>query len=375
MQRVSGRLKKIYRIFLFCCIYPAAVIYRRFHPHIWLFFSRADETDGNAKTLFDWIGKKEECFFILDKKAKGYKKGMVALKSLKHLLYSAVAEAFVFDVSATCDLVGHRLRKLTGARAVYIFLQHGTIQTDIPLYHYSETKYDLVMTTSQGEFDFLQKTFGYPPNHVVLTGQARHDDLIENASDKKYILVMPTWRMELKDADSETFTESEYFKKLQSLLQNRDLLDLLRSTNTKICFYLHYMIRNRMPLFSLPPDELMYRETDSVHELIRDCSALITDYSSVAFDAALAEKPIVYYQFQKYHYDEENSYFGFERDGFGPVVTTEEELMNELKKFWSGENFTQLPQYRQRRDAFFDFKDTDNCKRIYAAIKQCVEKK
>ena len=56
------------------------------------------------------------------------------------------------------------------------------------------------------------------------------------------------------------------------------------------------------------------------------CALLVTDYSSVAFNVAYIDRPVVYFQFDR---DEmlggrhvgRKGYFEYERDGFGPVVT------------------------------------------------------
>ena len=56
----------------------------------------------------------------------------------------------------------------------------------------------------------------------------------------------------------------------------------------------------------------------------------MTDYSSVAFNVAYVDAPVVYFQFDRDavlagQHIGRAGYFDYERDGFGPVVTTVDE--------------------------------------------------
>ena len=107
------------------------------------------------------------------------------------------------------------------------------------------------------------------------------------------------------------------------------------------------------------------------------CNVLITDYSSVFFDVGYMEKPVIYYQFdleefRKYHYQE--GYFSYEAHGFGPVVQTEEALMDEL--YACAENdFRMQKEYRARLDAFYPVRDTQNCERTYQILREMAGRK
>lgn len=367
---VRKAVYRILRLLFLTTIGLFAHLYRLRHPDIWIFYSRTDELDGNAYAFYKWVEKenKKECYFVLDKNATAFEKQMLPWRSIRHIFLSAAATVHIFDVSASGDMYGRRIRRIIRLNTKYIFLQHGMTRVDIPLYHYDRTDYDLFITTGRREHQFARKVFGYPENRLALTGQARHDDLLKNVSDKKYILIMPTWRKDLRQSDPESFLNSEFYIRFQSLLENQQLKSFLQTNQLKLRFYLHYMIRDRIKQFSIPTDINIYDETDSVHELIRDCSLLITDYSSVSFDAALAGKPVIYYQFQQDQYNSTESYFQYDKDGFGPVMEDEELLLEELRELWNGCCFEQLPIYKVRKDSFFEFHDTNNCQRIYDRI-------
>lgn len=346
----------------------AALVYRMAFPDIWLFFSRPDEKDGNAYDLYRWAKDKKKCYFVIRKDSPQFEKGMVGWGSLKHYFLSAAAKVHVFDILQNGNLINRRRREIFHLKTKNVFLQHGVTRVDIPLYHYDRQRFDLCLACAHTEYSYLCHTFGYPKENVALTGFARFDDLLKNVSDKRYILIMPTWRWDLKQMNSDDFLKSEFHVRFQSLLRNRNLIEFMKRNNIGLRFYLHYMIHNRLDLFDIPSDIEIYNATDSVHDLLRDCSLLITDYSSVFFDAAYAGKPLIYYQFQDDYYNSKESYFKYEEDGFGPVVKTEEDLINTIGSLWSESVFVQLPLYSDRCNSFFAYHDTDNCQRIYDSI-------
>jgi CDP-glycerol glycerophosphotransferase (TagB/SpsB family) len=105
-------------------------------------------------------------------------------------------------------------------------------------------------------------------------------------------------------------------------------------------------------------------------------SLLITDYSSVFFDVAYMNKPIVFYHFD---YDEfrqkhlSEGYFSYEKDGMGPIAHDEKELIDLILDSYSDQGFYTKDRYVERTKRFFPLQDADNCQRIYDEIKS-VEK-
>ena len=88
----------------------------------------------------------------------------------------------------------------------------------------------------------------------------------------------------------------------------------------------------------------------NINDLIRECSYLITDTSSVAFDFAYQNKRVLYYHFD---YDEilkshwSKGYFDYSNDGFGKVVKTECACINEILSAIK-EKFRNPPKFTKR---------------------------
>ena len=92
---------------------------------------------------------------------------------------------------------------------------------------------------------------------------------------------------------------------------------------------------------------------------------LITDYSSVAFDFAYLKKPVIYYQYSDdYNFDLSKSYFKYKDMGFGEVVSEEKELVDLIKSYLNTDCLMK-DGYKIRVDAFYKFRDKENCKRVY----------
>ena len=65
-------------------------------------------------------------------------------------------------------------------------------------------------------------------------------------------------------------------------------------------------------------------------------------------------------------------YFDYERDGFGPVVDNENDLLAELEKL-AARDFKPDDVYKKRMEETFAFRDGKCCERVYEAIMQLDE--
>jgi CDP-glycerol glycerophosphotransferase (TagB/SpsB family) len=357
---------------LYLLLYP---IYR--NRKIWLYSDRPDFADDNAKHLYKYSIQQEDeirKYFIINKDSKDYNNmkktggNIVSFGGLKHkLLYlfaqkvisSYVNENFINPFHyKTPELYSGMI---TSNR---YFLQHGVTKDDVSEFI---KKYDknlsLIVTVSERERQsFLQEGYNFDEDIIQTLGFPRYDNLTSNDT-KKQILYMPTWRIGLNYP--KRLLESDYYKTLVGFLNNQKLKEILENSGYTLVFKPHPELKEFMDIIEIP-EYVQISEDESYQKLFADSSLLITDYSSVFFDFAYLEKPVIYYQADDdYHY--ENGYFDYETDGFGEVIKEEEELIELINNYIKNE--CQMKEgYNQNMKKFFKYNDKNNCKRVYGWI-------
>ena len=122
------------------------------------------------------------------------------------------------------------------------------------------------------------------------------------------------------------FLETDYAKNWLPFLQPPELAEVCERMGLTIGFLPHPNIQPILGQLDLPAHvkALTFAGTD-VQELFARSRLLVTDYSSVAFNAAYIDRPTVYFQFDRERvlsggHVGRAGYFDYERDGFGPVA-------------------------------------------------------
>ena len=192
---------------------------------------------------------------------------------------------------------------------------------------------------------------------------------------------MPTWRHYLagklakigaRRAASSSFATSDYAVRWRSLLHSPRLRDLGARHGLKLAFCVHANLVAHLADLELPDyvQAIDPLATRSLQPLFAETAVFVTDYSSVAFEMAYLEKPVVYYQFDAESFfsgghTSQTGYFDYEREGFGPVAATEEDLIAYLEAILSG---NAPSQYAERERAAFPYRDGKCCERLYQSI-------
>lgn len=387
--------KDIFAFFVFLIAVPLAFVYKLYRKNLWLLCEYGPEARDNAYYLFRYLRK--ECpeidaVYALDKDSVDMQRitslgEVVYYGSLKHWIYYLAAEVNISSQkggkpnAAVCYV----LEVITGIlKNTRVFLQHGIIKDDLPFLHYEKTKMSLFMCSTKREFEFVRDTFGYPEGAVVLTGLCRYDNLIDTSEGKKIIGLMPTWRqwldqphkMEKVEGTTE-FTKTFFYKMWSELIV--DLLERYKDTNVKLVLCLHRNLQQYNESFEKLSDrlEVVNLSNGDVIDVLKNSSCLITDYSSVGIDFAYLRKPLAYYQmdykkFRELHWPE--GYFDYEKDGFGRVCYTQEEMMSWVENCVES-NFELEKKYLERINNFFFFQDNKYCQRNYEAIRDLLKKK
>lgn len=358
---------------LYTILYP---FYR--NKRIWLFMDKIESADDNAEHLYKYsITKKDNIkkYFTVDKKSKDFKrleqlKNILPFNSLKQRLIYLFAEKIISS-HPDDEILNPFINKNEGSYAGLIssdkiFLQHGVTKDNVSSWlHKYEKNLKLIVAVSDDEAkSFLDEGYNYKKEIMQTLGFPRFDNL-EKTKTKRQILIMPSWRKKLMYAPPQYIMNSDYFKAINSLINNRDLIKLAKKYKYQIIFKPHPRVYDYIELFDTS-DYVKVDENTTYPELFRSSDLLITDYSSVAFDFAYMKKPLIYYQYGN-DYNFKEGYFKYKSDGFGEVTSTQNELIKIVEDYLK--NDCQMKdKYKSRVDNFYKYDDKNNCKRVYEAI-------
>jgi CDP-glycerol glycerophosphotransferase (TagB/SpsB family) len=170
----------------------------------------------------------------------------------------------------------------------------------------------------------------------------------------------------------EEFVKTEYYRAWKGFLNDKEFRNMIHANDLKVIFYPHRCMQRFLSFFKPDDPSIIMADPEKydVQELLKESAILITDYSSVAMDFAYMKKPLIYYQFDKETFVNEqygSGYFSYERDGFGPVEYEIGGLKQALRNYIEN-GFNMEEKYRGRRDDFFELNDCNNCERNYQAV-------
>lgn len=391
------KINDIIGIFIFILMIIPALILKLINivkrRNLWLVTELKDTCRDNGYHFFKYVRinhPDDYCFYAINKNSKDYKKiekigNVINFGGIKYWLYYMAADKNIITNKATdpSHLIFYIAHKYLNLYNNCVFLQHGIIKDDIPMFYYKNTKFKLFICGAQKEYEYLKEKYGYPKDYIKYTGLARFDNLYDTSINKKQLLIMPTWRNWLgRDTnllgEKENFESTEYFKNWNNLLNSKEFIDYIESYNLIVKFYPHYQMQKYIAYFktSSPNIFIVKDSNEDIQELLKSSALLITDFSSVFMDFAYMRKPVLYYQFdeEKYRkYQLQQGYFDYYKNGFGPIVKTQNELIKEIKKF--NLNFKPNEMYLSRMNEFFKLKDKHNCERIYNEIKKIDKRK
>ena len=145
-------------------------------------------------------------------------------------------------------------------------------------------------------------------------------EIMPEAKDKKVILYAPTFRGHVATAKSPDKIDFERF------------YQELGDEYVIVCK--HHPFVKKPPVI---PEELQHFARDltkdlSIEDLLCSADICISDYSSLVFEYSLFEKPMIFYAYDYDNYcDWRGFYYDYSEFTPGPVVQTEDELLDSIK--------------------------------------------
>jgi CDP-glycerol glycerophosphotransferase (TagB/SpsB family) len=251
-----------------------------------------------------------------------------------------------------------------------IFLQHGVtaLKNSMEAYHVSKRRFDRFVVCSEREADDVAKACEYPRERMLVSGFPRYDSLLqlvkEGGGGFENIVIFPTWRRGLDKKTHEEFLQSEFYASWYAALEK--LRQVADRVGARLQLVSHPIIERHVHAFAALVDEVV--EVERIQHIIVNAGCLITDYSSIAFDALYAGRRCFFYTF-----DAEE--FGFREGAFvdvdtqlpGTRVATAEELAEAVLREWPLRHSLD-PRTVELAPLYFAHFDSDNSNRIEREI-------
>lgn len=228
-----------------------------------------------------------------------------------------------------------------------VFFTHGMtgikkIGTDITKTNQSfrlkkQEKFDMIFLTGKKEKDILVKAWQTEPEHFYESGLPRNDELyhikeekvlnikqkLKIPLDKKVLLYAPTFREFYKDSSLDNILQNPFdFEEMKRRLEDEYVLVVTA----------HYQVGK---LLGIPPNNAFVVNAFDypyINDLLMIADILISDYSSVVWDYAILERPILCfgYDYDKY-IKERGTYLDLNQVFLNGVIKTQEKLIEIIK--------------------------------------------
>ncbi|WKA60501.1 CDP-glycerol glycerophosphotransferase family protein [Planococcus shenhongbingii] len=197
-------------------------------------------------------------------------------------------------------------------------------------------KWDYLVSPNAYSTEIFKRAFGYR-GKVIESGYPRNDALANPSparisaikqeigipEDKKVMMYAPTWR------DNEFFEKGKYKFEFQF-----DLKSWKEKYGDEwvLLSRMHYLVAERFDFFAHKGIVFNVSDYPDIRDLYLISDLLVTDYSSVFFDYAILNRPIVFFMYDLEEYRDQlrGFYFDIETEAPGPIVQTEAELFREI---------------------------------------------
>jgi CDP-glycerol glycerophosphotransferase len=220
------------------------------------------------------------------------------------------------------------------------------------------------------------KDLGYPRNDYLFEKGNKNlnklSDYLDVKNFKKVFLWMPTFRRSVnKELDEEYFNSETGLPIVEETAALSDLNTFLQEINCLIIFKIHHLQASLKAFTKKYSNIILLHDADISHfglqlyQTIGLADALITDYSSVANDFMLLDRPIIY---SVDDYEEYRKSRGFIPDDpieyfAGDIVKDYPQLIDAIERIANGRDL-----YREKRHEILPLiqshTDNNNCKRI-----------
>jgi hypothetical protein len=372
---------------------------KKLYAGAWVLMDRIHDAGDSGEVLFRRLREHHQdinAWFVIEEGTPDFKrlrkefgKRVVAHGSLTWMVLMAHCTNLLSSHADVPIMRPTAISEFTEAKWRFTFLQHGVIKDDLSSW-LNRKLIDLFVTSTPAELASLAgdgNAYPFTTKEVKLTGLPRFDRLREigerfGPDQRDLLLVTPTWRQWLVaglEADSQRRTisdevlHSDFVQRWLEVLCSPELEALCKEHGLRLGFLPHPNLQTLLPKLDLPAHvvPLSYEGVD-VQEYFARARLLLTDYSSIAFNAAYLDRPVVYFQFDAElvttgGHVGRKGYFSYAEDGFGPVTDTVAATTAAVARALD-HGTDPLPEYRARIEATFPQRDGNCSERVIEAV-------
>ena len=350
-----------------------------------LFEKNGEKYEESASVLYEELINSgyNNAYFVLAKHslywprvAENYKKNILQKYSFRHYLYFFKAKTFIGTeaVVHAIDLQTYNLlalRKVGSKNINYVFLQHGVMYM-VSLNSESRGMFGRknlngkyrVVVSSKEEANHFTTLGGHLAEDMYITGLPKFDRNIHHETADT-IAIMPTWRpWEIAQAH-EDFAGTGYCRMMLSLYEN-----LPEHLKEKAVILPHPLVNRQLETLPKEITEKMV-VNKPYDEILRETAVLITDYSSIAYDAFSRGARVIFDWSEKdacmQAYGPSTKLMLNETNVFGDVIYHPQQLAQIIE-----ENYEkpQREEYQKRYETLVEFQDGNNTKRLMELLKK-----
>ena len=255
-------------------------------------------------------------------------------------------------------------RKLNDPKNSYVFLQHGVtymISLDspqrAPFRRKAMPPQTKIVVSSHAEAKHFTELADFTDEDLIVCGLPKFDRSYAYPEADK-ILIMPTWRPWEFNAARSDPKSTNYFRMIQRIVDA-----IPQELSDKIIVAPHPLF-NMATFGSSPSDPI-----GSYDELLRNVRVLITDYSSISYDAFHRGANVVFYWEELEDclkkYGEPTCLMLTEEIAFGPVCRTPKELQSIMPTIYS---HPQSEEHKRKYQHLVEFHDGRNTERLLKTL-------
>ena len=248
-----------------------------------------------SSKIFDRFCKKNKCFYNF-RIIYGIRKitGDFLEKYLELILkLKVVVTAEMYD---SLDNLFYNIEYIT-----YLFLGHGVTYIKSYLYndYLSPKRYNKILLPPSERFITLALQYGWKNEDIVKIGYPKWDNYkIHNSKNlfnydsikkEKSIFMMFTWRKTKKKKNLSDL----YYNNINNILNNPEINEQLSINNIRLYFCYHHTIREKRKIELTDNDNIRFISQKEISRLLKNSSLIITDFSSIIFDAMVQRKPLI----------------------------------------------------------------------------------